>query len=113
MIVELTNSGEHRYNVAPRSNAPVIRRRGDGEGSSASGSGSGTSQRGPSTTSTKAGDGGLMLHTMRWGLVPHFSKHEDGSLKTMNARSEALIEEGRGLWASIKGRKRCAIPCQG
>ncbi|KAI0759094.1 hypothetical protein C8Q74DRAFT_1301877 [Fomes fomentarius] len=128
-----------RYNVAPRSNAPVIRRRDDGEGGSASGSGSssGSSQPGPSsrrfgtstektaengladtsTTSSKAGvqdvDGRLMLHTMRWGLVPHFSKHEDGSLKTINARSEALIEEGRGLWTSIKGRKRCAVPCQG
>ena len=64
-----------------------------------------------------AGDAPLVvtMQTMRWGLVPHFSKHEDahGALKTINARSEALIEETRGMWASIKGRKRCAVVCQG
>ena len=57
------------------------------------------------------------MQTMRWGLVPHFSKHDadtgTGALKTINARSEVLIEEARGLWASIKGRKRCAVVCQG
>lgn len=55
----------------------------------------------------------LMMQTMRWGLVPHFSKHEDSSLKTINARCEALIEERGGMWASIKGKKRCAVVCQG
>ena len=55
----------------------------------------------------------VVMQTMRWGLVPHFSKHEDPSLKTINARCEALIEEPRGMWASIKGKKRCAVVCQG
>ena len=55
----------------------------------------------------------LMLHTMKWGLVPHFSKHEDPTLKTINARCEALIEGQAGIWASIKGRKRCAVVCEG
>lgn len=55
----------------------------------------------------------LILHTMKWGLVPHFSKHEDPSLKTINARCEALIEGQAGIWASIKGRKRCAVVCEG
>ncbi|OSD03647.1 DUF159-domain-containing protein [Trametes coccinea BRFM310] len=55
----------------------------------------------------------LILHTMKWGLVPHFSKHEDPSLKTINARCEALIEGQAGMWASIKGRKRCAVVCEG
>ena len=55
----------------------------------------------------------MILQTMRWGLVPHYSKHDDGSLKTINARSEALIEEGRGMWASLKGKKRCAVVCEG
>ena len=55
----------------------------------------------------------VVMQTMRWGLVPHFSKHEDPSLKTINARCEALIEEPRGIWASIKGKKRCAVVCQG
>ncbi|KAI0742758.1 hypothetical protein C8Q80DRAFT_1190615 [Daedaleopsis nitida] len=140
-----------RYNVAPRSNAPVIRRRDDNQGSSSSGSGSSgpsASQPGASTTSsnfdpqaggpksattgTASSEQGrrsqepdlrdtsstqtgppLMLHTMRWGIVPHYVKHEDPTLKTINARCEALIEEPRGMWASIKGRKRCAVVCQG
>ena len=121
-----------RYNIAPRTNAPVIRRRDDGEGSS----GSGSSQPGPSSrpsgtneaadektaAETEVNEGGpnagtqgqaVILQTMRWGLVPHYSKHDDGSLKTINARSEALIEEARGMWASLKGKKRCAIVCEG
>ncbi|RPD77082.1 DUF159-domain-containing protein [Lentinus tigrinus ALCF2SS1-7] len=124
-----------RYNVAPRSQAPVIRRRDRGEGSSSS-SGPSSSQPGPSSrpseheheqtvpsANLKAEDSDhpspdkapllVTMQTMRWGLVPHFSKHEDPSLKTINARCEALIEEPRGMWASIKGKKRCAVVCQG
>jgi len=52
------------------------------------------------------------MQTMKWGLVPHWSKFEDKSLNTTNARSENLVEGG-SMWASIKGTKRCAIPCQG
>lgn len=73
-----------RYNIAPRSQAPVIRRN----------------------------DSNLVLQTMKWGLVPHWSRFEDKSLNTTNARSENLVQGG-GMWASIKGTKRCAIPCQG
>jgi putative SOS response-associated peptidase YedK len=73
-----------RYNIAPRSQAPVIRRN----------------------------DSNLVMQTMKWGLVPHWSKFEDKSLNTTNARSENLAQGG-GMWASIKGTKRCAIPCQG
>jgi len=52
------------------------------------------------------------MKTMKWGLVPHWSKFEDKTLNTTNARSENLVEGG-GMWASIKGKNRCAIPCQG
>ncbi|KAG6915092.1 hypothetical protein DXG01_013471 [Tephrocybe rancida] len=76
-----------RYNIAPRSQAPVLRR-GDGP------------------------NAGYVLHTMKWGLVPHWSKFEDKTLSTTNARSENLVEGG-GMWASIKGRKRCAVLAQG
>ncbi|KAJ7179635.1 hypothetical protein C8R46DRAFT_1212172 [Mycena filopes] len=76
-----------RYNIAPHSQAPVVRRRNPG-----------TSE--------------LVLSTMKWGLVPHYSKFEDKSLNTTNARAENLIEGG-GMWGSIKGPKRCAVVCQG
>ena len=49
---------------------------------------------------------------MRWGLVPHWSKHEDRQLKTFNARAEAF-DEPRGIWARLKARRRCVVPVQG
>ncbi|KAG6855969.1 hypothetical protein H0H87_008910 [Tephrocybe sp. NHM501043] len=81
-----------RYNIAPRTFAPVLRRR--------------ASDHAPSDST------GYILHSMKWGLVPHWSKHEDKSLSTTNARSENLVSQG-GMWASIKGRKRCAVLAQG
>lgn len=84
-----------RHNVAPRSQAPVIHRSNPSSEPGSSGS-----------------SGNLVMHTMKWGLVPHWSKHEDKVLNTINARGEALIENS-GMWGSIKGRKRCAVVCQG
>jgi putative SOS response-associated peptidase YedK len=48
---------------------------------------------------------------MTWGLVPHWSKHQDKSLNTINARSENLVDGG-GMWTSVK-KNRCAVLCQG
>ncbi|KAJ6588477.1 hypothetical protein B0H19DRAFT_1301344 [Mycena capillaripes] len=76
-----------RYNIAPRTQAPVVRRR---------------SPR----------NAELVMSSMKWGLVPHYSKFEDKKLNTINARSENL-STGGGMWASIKGPKRCAVVCQG
>ncbi|KAF5314409.1 hypothetical protein D9619_011839 [Psilocybe cf. subviscida] len=117
-----------RYNVAPRTQVPVIRHRDPSQSASSSssagsgfGSGAGDRDRSPdahtnaqvsSSTHKQKGKGSLVLHTMKWGLVPHWSKHEDMSLNTINARAENLIEGG-GIWASVKGRNRCAIPVQG
>ncbi|EMD35095.1 hypothetical protein CERSUDRAFT_116585 [Gelatoporia subvermispora B] len=82
-----------RHNIAPRSFAPVVRR------------------REPDELPDQPADT-LMLHTMKWGLVPHWSKHEDASLSTTNARAEKLLEGG-GMWGSIKGKRRCAVLCEG
>ncbi|THH17289.1 hypothetical protein EW146_g3498 [Bondarzewia mesenterica] len=79
-----------RYNVAPRTQAPVLRRA------------NASSDQGPQ----------LVLHTMKWGLVPHWSKSESISLKTINARAENLVG-GSGMWKSIRGKKRCVILAQG
>lgn len=49
---------------------------------------------------------------MRWGLVPHWSKAEPPTLNTINARGENL-QEGGGMWGSVKGRKRCVVLAQG
>jgi len=80
-----------RYNIAPRTQAPVLRRQ----------------DPGPSNVNVR-----YILQSMKWGLVPHWSKFEDKTLSTTNARSENLVEGG-GMWVSMKGRKRCAILCQG
>ena len=58
---------------------------------------------------------GYELSTMRWGLVPSWTKRnpEYGSmLKTINCRDDSLAEN-RGMWNAIKGRKRCVVICQG
>ncbi|KAJ7938225.1 hypothetical protein B0H13DRAFT_1942125 [Mycena leptocephala] len=76
-----------RYNIAPHTQAPVVRRR-------------------------EHNNSELVMSSMKWGLVPHYSKFEDKNLNTTNARSENLIEGG-GMWGSLKGPKRCAVVCQG
>jgi putative SOS response-associated peptidase YedK len=48
---------------------------------------------------------------MMWGLVPHWSKHLDKNLNTINARSENIVNGG-GMWASVK-KNRCAVLSQG
>ncbi|KAF7347358.1 LigB domain-containing protein [Mycena venus] len=78
-----------RYNIAPHTQAPVVRRRNPGPG-----------------------DSELVISSMKWGLVPHYSKFEDKNLNTTNARAENLVEGG-GMWAGLKGPKRCAVVCQG
>ncbi|KAJ3518669.1 hypothetical protein NMY22_g13558 [Coprinellus aureogranulatus] len=66
--------------------------------------------------SNRTQDGGehapLIMQTMKWGLIPNWSKVEDNTLNTINARAENLAEGG-GMWGSIKGKKRCAVVCQG
>ena len=74
-----------RYNIAPRTYSPVLRRQG--------------SQ--------------LILQSMRWGVVPHYSKYEDKSLSTINARGEHLTDGTSSLWNGLKGKKRCVVPVQG
>lgn len=89
-----------RHNIAPHSRAPVVRRRNAAD-----------TRAGPSSDNNAPNDE-LIMQTMKWGLVPHWSKHEDKTLNTTNARSENLVEGG-GMWGSLKGKKRCAIPCEG
>jgi putative SOS response-associated peptidase YedK len=55
------------------------------------------------------------LQAMRWGLIPFWTKRNPdyGSvLRTINCRSESLLDN-RGMWTSMKKRKRCIVVCQG
>ena len=59
-----------RYNIAPATDIPVIRR-------------SPTQQN--------------VLHLLRWGLVPHWSKDPTSGSPLINARSESLTEKPSSL----------------
>ncbi|KAF9512888.1 hypothetical protein BS47DRAFT_1297100, partial [Hydnum rufescens UP504] len=74
-----------RNNIAPRTYAPVVRRDG----------------------------ADVIIQSMRWGVVPHFQKFDDGSLKTINARGEHLTDGTSSLWNSLKGKKRALVPVHG
>jgi putative SOS response-associated peptidase YedK len=55
------------------------------------------------------------LQAMKWGLVPFWTKRQPdyGSLmRTINCRDDSLIED-RGMWTSMKRKKRCVVVCQG
>lgn len=55
------------------------------------------------------------LQSMKWGLVPFWTKRQPdyGSLmRTINCRDDSLVED-RGMWTTMKRRKRCVVVCQG
>lgn len=55
------------------------------------------------------------LQSMKWGLVPSWTKRNPdygAVMKTINCRDDSLAQTG-GLWASMKGRKRCVVLAQG
>ncbi|KAF2003654.1 DUF159-domain-containing protein [Amniculicola lignicola CBS 123094] len=55
------------------------------------------------------------LQAMKWGLVPFWTKRNPdyGALmKTINCRDDSLCED-RGMWTSMKRKKRCIIVAQG
>ncbi|KAE8383506.1 hypothetical protein BDV26DRAFT_287352 [Aspergillus bertholletiae] len=55
------------------------------------------------------------IQGMKWGLVPSWTKRKPdyGSLmRTINCRDDSLAED-RGMWTSMKRKKRCVVVCQG
>lgn len=55
------------------------------------------------------------LQSMRWGLIPFWTKRNPGygsMMKTINCRDDSLATPG-GMWASMKTRKRCIVIAQG
>jgi len=52
---------------------------------------------------------------MKWGLIPFWTKRNPdypSLLRTINCRDDSLIEN-RGMWTTMKMRKRCIVICQG
>ncbi|KIX98290.1 uncharacterized protein Z520_05591 [Fonsecaea multimorphosa CBS 102226] len=55
------------------------------------------------------------LKAMKWGLIPFWTKRapDYGSmLRTINCRDDSLIEN-RGMWNTMKQKKRCLVVAQG
>jgi len=55
------------------------------------------------------------LKAMKWGLIPFWTKRSPdyGSMmRTINCRDDSLIEN-RGMWNTMKQRKRCLVIAQG
>jgi putative SOS response-associated peptidase YedK len=66
-------------------------------------------------TSTEAREVHYKLQTMKWGLIPFWTKRNPGygsMMKTINCRDDSLAQSG-GMWGSMKGRKRCIVVAQG
>ncbi|KAF6144267.1 hypothetical protein GIB67_024494 [Kingdonia uniflora] len=74
-----------RYNVAPGSNVPVVRRGSDGH----------------------------VLHCMKWGLIPSFTKKTDkpDHYKMFNARSESVSE--KASFRRLIPNNRCLVVVEG
>ena len=54
------------------------------------------------------------MQTMRWGLVPHWTRFDapTSEVKTINARGENLLEPASGMWTTHKKWKRCVVPAE-
>lgn len=74
-----------RYNIAPTDSILAVRQRPDG----------------PSRT----------LSTMRWGLIPYWSKDSKGAARMINARSEEITR--KPAYREAFRQRRCLIPADG
>ncbi|USP81633.1 hypothetical protein yc1106_08907 [Curvularia clavata] len=64
---------------------------------------------------TDKADTKYKLQSMQWGLVPFWTKRNPdygSKMKTINCRDDSLIED-RGIWTSMKKKKRCIVVAQG
>lgn len=55
------------------------------------------------------------LQSMKWGLIPFWTKRNPdyGTLmRTINCRDDSLMDD-KGMWTSMKRKKRCIVIAQG
>lgn len=76
---------EPRYNIAPTDSVLAVRQRLDAPGRT--------------------------LSTMRWGLIPYWSKDSKGSARMINARSEEIAN--KPAYREAFRQRRCLIPADG
>jgi len=73
-----------RYNISPGTDIPVIRRSPDGQ---------------------------RVLHLLRWGLIPHWSRDPGIGNKLANARGETVAD--KPAFRDAFRRRRCLVPVDG
>jgi putative SOS response-associated peptidase YedK len=83
LIVDPAIGFRSRFNIAPSTENPVI---------------------------VQAEDGNHVL-TMRWGLIPHWTKDLKGARKPINAKAETLPEEP--MFRELLRHNRCIVPANG
>ncbi|KAK1297867.1 hypothetical protein QJS10_CPB14g01022 [Acorus calamus] len=78
------------YNVSPGTYLPVIRRE-----------------------EVTGSDGGAILHCMKWGLVPSFTKKNEkpDHFRMFNARSESICE--KTSFRRLVPKNRCLVAVEG
>ncbi len=55
------------------------------------------------------------IKVMKWGLIPFWTKRSpdySSMMRTINCRDDSLFED-RGMWTSMKRKKRCLVVAQG
>jgi putative SOS response-associated peptidase YedK len=73
------------------------------------------SEEAPKSSQTNGKEYHYHLKAMKWGLVPFWTKRSpdySSMLRTINCRDDSLIEN-RGMWNTMKQRKRCIVIAQG
>ncbi|KAH9212536.1 hypothetical protein DL95DRAFT_304145 [Leptodontidium sp. 2 PMI_412] len=66
-------------------------------------------------SSAEQGEVRYKLQSMKWGLIPFWTKRNPdyGSMmKTINCRDDSLLDN-KGMWTSMKQKKRCVVVFQG
>jgi putative SOS response-associated peptidase YedK len=69
----------------------------------------------PKSSRPQPTDFKYQLKAMKWGLIPFWTKRSPdyGSmLRTINCRDDSLVEN-KGMWNTMKQRKRCIVVAQG
>ncbi|KAJ9156480.1 YoqW [Pleurostoma richardsiae] len=82
-----------------------------GTGAAGTSAAEGAASGGP----TGGGEVHYKLQSMKWGLVPFWTKRNPdygAMLKTINCRDDSLAAGG-GMWSTMKARKRCIVVAQG
>ena len=103
------------YNFAPGNHGLVYRADVPDYGSGDRPHEDSTDQEGPSTRSEDPNETRYKLQSMKWGLIPFWTKRNPDYgtvMRTINARDDSLASKG-GMWNTMKQRKRCIVIAQG